>query len=168
MPGCTAPVYGHRTASGAANCPARGSRSYYRSPSYDTPPTRPSWSGGGGSSGGGPTRPHPPHAHPISGLSSTSLDALVTGSTGPPGGHHAGSPRTTPLSTSPLPPRRAACWTPELIFVMSRSPPDLLTRAPPCATTVHGTTSPATLGKATSRHRSARLRHRIAPARSCR
>src|SRR5260370_18649658 len=53
MSGCTAPVRGHRTASGAANCPACGSRSYYRSPSYYTPPTRPSWSGGGGSSSGG-------------------------------------------------------------------------------------------------------------------
>ena len=53
MSRCTAPVYGHRTASGAANCPACGSRSYYRSPSYYTPPTRPSWSGGGGSSSGG-------------------------------------------------------------------------------------------------------------------
>ncbi len=52
MSRCTAPVCGHRTASGAANCPACGSRSYYRSPSYYTPPTRPSWSGGGGSSGG--------------------------------------------------------------------------------------------------------------------
>lgn len=61
MSRCTAPVYGHRTASGAANCPACGSRSYYRSPSYYTPPTRPSWSGGGesfsgGSSGGGKSR----------------------------------------------------------------------------------------------------------------
>jgi hypothetical protein len=54
MSRCTAPVYGHRTASGAANCPECGSRSYYRSPSYYTPPTRPSWSGGGGSSSGGP------------------------------------------------------------------------------------------------------------------
>jgi hypothetical protein len=53
MSRCTAPVYGHRTASGAANCPACGSRSSYRSPSYYTPPTRPSWSGGGGSSSGG-------------------------------------------------------------------------------------------------------------------
>lgn len=53
MSRCTAPVYGHRTASGAANCPACGSRSYHRSPSYYTPPTRPSWSGGGGSSSGG-------------------------------------------------------------------------------------------------------------------
>ena len=59
MSRCTAPVRGHRTSSGAANCPACGSRSYYRSPSYYTPPTsytpptRPSWSGGSGSSGGG-------------------------------------------------------------------------------------------------------------------
>lgn len=54
MSRCTAPVYGHRTASGAANCPACGSRSYYKlSPSYYTPQTRPSWSGGGGSSSGG-------------------------------------------------------------------------------------------------------------------
>ena len=52
MSHCTAPVYGHRTASGAANCPACGSRSYYRSPSYYAPPTRPSWSAGGGSSTG--------------------------------------------------------------------------------------------------------------------
>src|SRR5438067_7196400 len=56
MPRCTAPVYGHRTASGAANCPACGSRSYYRSPSYYAPPTRPSWSAGGGSSSGGKSR----------------------------------------------------------------------------------------------------------------
>src|SRR5215470_3385788 len=61
MSRCTAPVYGHRTASGAANCPACGSRSSFRSPSYYTPPTRPSWRGGGGSSsdessGGGRSR----------------------------------------------------------------------------------------------------------------
>jgi TIR domain len=53
MSRCTAPVRGHRTASAAAACPACGSRSYYRSPSYYTPPTRPYWSGGGASSGGG-------------------------------------------------------------------------------------------------------------------
>lgn len=53
MAGCTAPVYGHRTASGAENCPACRSRSYYRSSSYYTPPTRPAWSGGDGTSGGG-------------------------------------------------------------------------------------------------------------------
>lgn len=53
---CTAPVYGHRTSSGAANCPACGSRSrgygygYSSSPSYT-----PSYSslGSGGTSGGG-------------------------------------------------------------------------------------------------------------------
>lgn len=57
MAQCTAPREGHRTASGAANCPAcRGGRSYYR-PSYPTyyspPPRYPggSASGSGGSSG---------------------------------------------------------------------------------------------------------------------
>src|SRR5690348_6681204 len=70
MAQCTAPVEGHRTASGAANCPAcRGGRSYYRS-SYSTynPPVRysppqqyPGGSGGssggrGGSSAGGASR----------------------------------------------------------------------------------------------------------------
>lgn len=56
MAQCTAPSEGHRTASGAANCPAcRGGRSYGRS-SY---PTRPSSGGNGGissyggSAGGG-------------------------------------------------------------------------------------------------------------------
>src|SRR5438105_9478699 len=53
MSRCTAPVYGHRTASGRANCPACGSRSGYRSAIYYTPPTRPSWTAGGGSSSGG-------------------------------------------------------------------------------------------------------------------
>lgn len=68
MAQCTAPAEGHRTASGAANCPAcRGGRSYYR-PSYPTyyssPPRYPggsaSSSGGssgrGGSSAGGASR----------------------------------------------------------------------------------------------------------------
>lgn len=68
MSGCTAPVEGHRTASGAANCPVcryRGSRrSSYSAPSY-TPRSYSSYSapsytsrssvGSGGSSGG--TRP---------------------------------------------------------------------------------------------------------------
>jgi len=56
MATCTAPVNGHRTASGAANCPAcRGGYRGYRS--YSSPfPTRPSYSssgyvGGGRSSG---------------------------------------------------------------------------------------------------------------------
>ena len=68
MAQCTAPVEGHRTASGAANCPAcRGGRSHYR-PSYPTyysaaaryPGGSASGSGGssgrGGSSGGGASR----------------------------------------------------------------------------------------------------------------
>jgi len=75
MAGCTAPREGHRTASGAANCPVhryssrRGGSSYspYRTPSYYTPtptytPTPPQpkrypsfsrSSGGSGSGGGG-------------------------------------------------------------------------------------------------------------------
>lgn len=65
MARCTAPVQGHRTASGAANCPACGGRSSYRSPSYYSPPSRHPTSGGrsygggassGGSSGGGKSR----------------------------------------------------------------------------------------------------------------
>lgn len=52
MARCTAPVYGHRTASGRANCPACGGRSYYRS-SYYTPPATQYRGGGGGSSSGG-------------------------------------------------------------------------------------------------------------------
>ncbi len=58
MAQCTAPVEGHRTASGAANCPAcRGGRSYYRTPTYySAPPAtryRPSGSGTSLGSGGG-------------------------------------------------------------------------------------------------------------------
>jgi hypothetical protein len=68
MAQCTAPREGHRTASGAANCPAcRGGRSYYRPsyPTYYSPPPRypsgpASGSGGSlgrsGSSGGGASR----------------------------------------------------------------------------------------------------------------
>lgn len=57
MARCTAPVYGHRTASGAAACPACGGRygrysgyGSYSSPSYYSPSGS---SGGGRSSGGG-------------------------------------------------------------------------------------------------------------------
>jgi hypothetical protein len=57
MARCTAPVYGHRTSSGAAACPACGGRSgrysgygSYSSPSYYSPSGS---SGSGGSSGGG-------------------------------------------------------------------------------------------------------------------
>jgi hypothetical protein len=48
MAQCTAPSQGHRTASGAANCPAcrGGRRSYGSSYSYSSP--RPSYGGGGG------------------------------------------------------------------------------------------------------------------------
>lgn len=49
---CTAPIRGHRTASGAANCPVCGPRSRYRS-SYYSPPVSQYRSGGGGSYDGG-------------------------------------------------------------------------------------------------------------------
>lgn len=55
MATCTAPVYGHRTASAAANCPACSSRSYGRGynsyPSYPSYYSSPSNSSGIGSSG---------------------------------------------------------------------------------------------------------------------
>jgi hypothetical protein len=60
MARCTAPVYGHRTASGAAACPACGSRSRsyssYSYPSYSTPYSSSGSSAGGRSSGGGSGR----------------------------------------------------------------------------------------------------------------
>lgn len=63
MSSCTAPVQGHRTASGAANCPAcRGRRSGYSSRPYSPQPDYASWSSIGGSassrggSGNGRTR----------------------------------------------------------------------------------------------------------------
>ena len=57
MARCTAPVNGHRTASGAANCPACGGRGRYRSydytPSYSySSSSRSSTSSSGGSGGG--------------------------------------------------------------------------------------------------------------------
>src|SRR5438270_235189 len=52
MARCTAPVQGHRTASGAANCPVCGSRSSYR-PSYYTRPAPRYPSSGGDSYTGG-------------------------------------------------------------------------------------------------------------------
>lgn len=65
MAQCTAPVQGHRTSSGAANCPACGGRyrsyssySSYSSPSYYSSPTPSRGSGGSsGSSGSRSTRP---------------------------------------------------------------------------------------------------------------
>lgn len=50
MARCTAPVYGHRTASGAAACPACGGR-YGRYSSYGSY-SSPSYSSSGSSSGG--------------------------------------------------------------------------------------------------------------------
>jgi hypothetical protein len=65
MSGCTAPSRGHRTASGAADCPVHGGRGYgyYSSPrSYSPPPIYVPRSGSGGStsaagSSSGRTRP---------------------------------------------------------------------------------------------------------------
>jgi TIR domain-containing protein len=60
MARCTAPVYGHRTASGAAACPACSSRSRgygsYSYPSYSPPYSSSGNSGGGRSSVGGSGR----------------------------------------------------------------------------------------------------------------
>lgn len=59
MARCTAPTYGHRTASEAAACPACSSRSYrsYNSyPSYSTPSYSSASSSGSRSSGGGNSR----------------------------------------------------------------------------------------------------------------
>lgn len=71
MARCTAPYEGHRTASGAANCPAcrggrgryggwggydSGYRPSYTSPSYPSQSYGPSGSSGGGRSGGGGNR----------------------------------------------------------------------------------------------------------------
>src|SRR5579871_1399056 len=64
MAQCTAPVRGHYTASGQANCPACGGRSRwgssyrsYSSPSYSRPSYSPSGSSGGGRTiGGGSSR----------------------------------------------------------------------------------------------------------------
>lgn len=54
MSRCTAPVYGHRTASGAAKCPVCGRRSSYRSSySYSPPVTSYRRSGGESGAGGG-------------------------------------------------------------------------------------------------------------------
>lgn len=55
MARCTAPVHGHRTASGRANCPAcgRGYGGYGGYGSYSSPSYSPSVSSGGGRSSGG-------------------------------------------------------------------------------------------------------------------
>lgn len=50
MSRCTAPVYGHRSASAAANCPACSRRSYRSYSSYSPPINRYSSNSGGGSS----------------------------------------------------------------------------------------------------------------------
>lgn len=59
MAKCTAPINGHRTASGRANCPVCGSSSggYNRYSSYSSPSYISSSSSGGGSSSGSSSRP---------------------------------------------------------------------------------------------------------------
>lgn len=68
MAQCTAPVQGHRTASGRANCPACGGRSYGYYSNYNT--YTPSYSypssGGGRSSTGGSSRSARPRWSPSS------------------------------------------------------------------------------------------------------
>ncbi|BDH59755.1 toll/interleukin-1 receptor domain-containing protein [Tsukamurella sp. PLM1] len=51
MSGCTAPVYGHRSASAASNCPVCRNRSSARRPSYYDPPPAGSIYRSGGSGG---------------------------------------------------------------------------------------------------------------------
>jgi hypothetical protein len=67
MARCTAPVQGHRTASGRAACPAcGGGYGRYSSRSYYEPPYRPRSVGGGTSSGGGSGRNARPSWSPSS------------------------------------------------------------------------------------------------------
>ena len=75
MAQCTAPTYGHRTSSGAANCPACGGRygrryGGYSYPSYSSPSyssySSPGSSGSGRSSGGGSARTQKPRWSPPS------------------------------------------------------------------------------------------------------
>ena len=66
MARCTAPVEGHRTASGAASCPAcrGGNRGYVSYPSYSYPSYSPYQSFGGGSSGGSTSSAKPRWSRP--------------------------------------------------------------------------------------------------------
>src|SRR5689334_5624007 len=66
MARCTAPVRGHRTASGAAACPACGGGygRYSSRPSYYRPAYEPRSGGGGTSSGGGSSRSSRPSWSP--------------------------------------------------------------------------------------------------------
>ena len=83
MAQCTAPVEGHRTSSGAANCPACRGRSSYRSyPSYDPSPSyysspTPSRSSGGVSGGGGGGRSARPRWSPASSSVSYTSDEVA-------------------------------------------------------------------------------------------
>lgn len=81
MAQCTAPREGHRTSSGAANCPAcRGRssyRSYYSPPSYYSSPT-PTRSSDGSSSGGGGGRPSRPRWSPANSPVSYTADEVAS------------------------------------------------------------------------------------------
>lgn len=66
MAWCTAPVRGHRTASGAAACPACGGYGRYSSRSYYPRPYEPRSGGGGTISGGGSSRSSRPSWSPSS------------------------------------------------------------------------------------------------------
>lgn len=68
MAQCTAPVEGHRTASGAANCPAcrGGGRSYGYSSYRPTYPSYPSWGGGTSLGSGSASRSSRPRWSPSS------------------------------------------------------------------------------------------------------
>lgn len=76
MSGCTAPVYGHRTSSGAAACPVHGGRGYgysYSAPSpyssysgYSSHGSNVNATGASGRSGGGSSRPRwSPSSSPV-------------------------------------------------------------------------------------------------------
>lgn len=77
MARCTAPVHGHRTASGAAACPACGGRYRSYGSSYGSyggfSSAGSSWSGGG-SSGGSPTTARPRWSKPGSTVTYTSAE----------------------------------------------------------------------------------------------
>ena len=77
MARCTAPSRGHRTASGAAACPACGGRyrGYSSYPTYSLPYSSSSRSYGSGSSGGGSSRSRKPSwSSPSSGVYYTSAE----------------------------------------------------------------------------------------------
>lgn len=81
MARCTAPVEGHRTASGAANCPACGGRSrgygYGRHSSYNSSPSYYSSGSSGGSGGGSASSARPRWSRAGSSVSYTPAQVLA-------------------------------------------------------------------------------------------